>query len=62
MIVKLLRDAKIRHSAGEIVKVSPEEAFYLLSLGSAVAVEEPKAEPVKAETKEPTKKPKGNKK
>ena len=47
MTVRLLRDAKIRHSAGEIVTVSPEEAFYLVSLGSAVEVED---KPAKVET------------
>lgn len=36
MIVKLLRDARIKHYAGEIVKVSPAEGAFLLSIGSAV--------------------------
>ena len=36
--VKLLRDAKIKHSAGEIVSVSPAECHFLTSLGSAVIV------------------------
>jgi len=43
MKVRLLRDAKIKHNAGEIVNVSPDEAFYLCSLGSAVEVKEPTA-------------------
>jgi hypothetical protein len=55
MKVRLLRDAKIKHTAGEIVNVSPEEAFYLCSLGSAVEViEKPTAataEPKKPNTK-----------
>ena len=38
MKVKLLRDAKIRHAAGEIVEVSPAECQFLTSLGSAVIV------------------------
>lgn len=54
MKVRLLRDAKIKHNAGEIVNVSPDEAFYLCSLGSAVEVKEPTA--ATAEPKE-TKKP-----
>ncbi len=39
MKVKLLRDAKIRHAAGEIVEVSPAECQFLTSLGSAVIVD-----------------------
>lgn len=59
MKVKLLRDAKIRHAAGEIVEVSPAECQYLTSLGSAVIVgaapakakEEPKAKVTTKTTK-----------
>ena len=40
MKVKLLRAARIRHEAGEIVEVSPAEAGFLLSTGSAVEVHE----------------------
>lgn len=51
MTVKLLRDARITHKAGEVVEVSPAEAGFLLEVGSAVSVkaEEPeeKAEPKK---------------
>jgi hypothetical protein len=47
MQVKLLRDARIPHKAGEIVEVSPELAEYLISLESAEAVE---AEPPKKKT------------
>lgn len=36
MCVRLLRDARIRHNAGEIVEVSPAEAAFLTSVGSAV--------------------------
>lgn len=36
MRVRLLRDARIRHSAGETVEVSPAEAAFLTSVGSAV--------------------------
>jgi len=40
MKVKLLRAARIRHEAGEIVEVSPAEAGFLLSTGSAERVTE----------------------
>ena len=56
MKVKLIRAARIRHEAGEIVEVSPAEAGFLLSTGSAVAVAEaPKA---KRETPEEKAEPK----
>ena len=49
MIIKLLRDARIKHKAGEIVTVTPEEAAFLLSINSAVEVaNEPK--PAKKKT------------
>ena len=58
MIVKLLRDARINHKAGEIVEVSPAECQFLTSVGSAVeiAVKAPATietpeEPAKVETK-----------
>lgn len=50
--VKLLRPARVRHEAGETVKVSPAEADFLVSVGSAKRL--------KAETEgpnEPEKKP-----
>lgn len=37
MKVKLLRDSRINHSAGEIIEVSPEQGAFLLSVGSAIA-------------------------
>ena len=40
MKVKLIRAARIRHEAGEIVEVSPAEAGFLLSTGSAERVAE----------------------
>ena len=50
MKLKLLRAARIRHEAGEIVEVSPAEAGFLLSTKSAVRIAE---EPVtKRETPE----------
>lgn len=36
MKVKLTRDSRIAHKAGEIVEVSPEQAQFLLAVGSAV--------------------------
>ena len=38
MKIKLLRAARIRHEAGEIVEVSPAEAGFLISTGSAEAL------------------------
>ena len=40
MKLKLIRAARIRHNAGEIVEVSPAEAGFLLSTGSAVPVKD----------------------
>ena len=40
MKLKLLRAARIRHEAGEIVEVSPAEAGFLISTNSAVQVAE----------------------
>lgn len=40
MRVKLLRQSRITHKAGEIVEVSPAEAKSLISLGSAVEIVE----------------------
>lgn len=46
MKVRLLRDSRITHKAGEIVDVSPAELHFLVSVGSAVevAVNPPEAE------------------
>ena len=38
MKVRLLRAARITHNAGEIVEVSPDQAAFLLSVGSAESV------------------------
>jgi hypothetical protein len=43
MKVRLIRDAKVSHKAGEIVDVSPAEANYLLSVKSAEVVKTRKA-------------------
>lgn len=46
MQIKLLRDSKIKHKAGEVVNASPAECKFLISVGSAVVV----SEAVKKET------------
>ena len=58
MKVRLLRDARITHKAGEIVEVSPTEFQFLVSVGSAVEVAvkplekvETPEEPIKVEKK-----------
>lgn len=57
MKVRLLRVARITHNAGEIVEVSPAEAAFLLSVGSAEPVEAAvKETPEKATTKTTRKK------
>lgn len=61
MKVKLLRDARINHKAGEIVEVSPAEFQFLCSVGSAVevveiAVKEPVAETAEKKVEKKTKK------
>ena len=56
MKIRLLRAARIRHNAGDIVEVSQAEAGFLLSTGSAaVFAEEP---PKKRETPEEKTEPK----
>lgn len=44
MKVRLIRAARIRHNAGEIVEVSPAEAGFLISTGSAEACMPPARE------------------
>jgi ribosomal protein L9 len=47
MKVKLLRDSKILHKAGEIVEVSPAEAYFLISVQSAIEVRAEKEKAVR---------------
>ena len=54
MKVKLLRDARINHKAGETVEVSSAEAQFLLSVGSAVECRAEVAEATPAETPKTT--------
>lgn len=68
MRIKLLKDARIWHKAGEILEVSPEERHFLVSTEGAVevdAVKTPAAKPtevpekpIKAETPEKKEQPK----
>ena len=67
MKVQLTRAARIRHEAGEIVEVSPAEAGFLFSTGSAVqTTETPVKEvpekhiPVSAEMPDGAETPEGN--
>jgi hypothetical protein len=56
MLVKLLRDSKVIHKAGEIVEVSPAEYGFLLSVGSAEPVESTEDKPAEKPTKRTSKK------
>ena len=51
MKVKLLKVARIRHNAGEIVEVNPEEYRFLRGVGAAVPVVETKETPKKGNKK-----------
>lgn len=42
MKIQLIKDARIKHKAGEIVEVSSAEYRFLLSVGAAKRVETPK--------------------
>lgn len=57
MKIRLLKPARITMNAGEIVEVSPDQARFLLSVGSAEIVRPEKKEtPEKAATKTTRKK------
>jgi hypothetical protein len=47
MKVKLLKDARIRHYEGEIVEVSPEEGFFLVTTSGAIEVDAVKTDVAK---------------
>lgn len=51
MKVRLLRPARINMNAGDVVDVSPAQANFLLSVGSATPVKEQKEAEPKKETK-----------
>lgn len=56
MKIKLLRDSRINHKAGEVVDASPTQCDFLISVGSAVKVSEAveKVETATAEEKKTT--------
>lgn len=58
MKVKLLRDSRINHQAGEIVEVSPAQGAFLLSVGSATQVVEKATKEVEAVAEKAVKAPK----
>ena len=49
MYIRLLRDSRINHLAGEIVEVSSAQAEFLLSVGSAAKVETVETADIKVE-------------
>lgn len=55
MLVKLIRDSRISHKAGDIVDVDPAHAAFLIEVGSAVPETVKKDTEAKAEP-EPKKK------
>lgn len=58
MRVKLLRDSRINHLAGEIVEVSSAQGEFLLSVGSAIPVAETASINVEAVVEKAVKAPK----
>ena len=54
MKIKLIRDSRIKHRAGEVVEASPAEAHFLISVGSAVECRAEVAEATPAETPKTT--------
>ena len=61
MKVKLIRDSRINHAAGEVVEVSPAEAEFLLSVGSAAPVVETASIAVEEVAEKAVKAPKATK-
>lgn len=51
MKIKLLRDSRILHKAGEVVEASPAEAAHLLSINSAIKAETETKEAPKPKTR-----------
>lgn len=51
MKIRLLKDARIKHYAGETVEVSPAEAAFLLSVNAAIAAKTSSPAQKKATTK-----------
>lgn len=63
MKIRLLRDSRIWHKAGEVVEASPAECSFLISTGSAVKFSEAvkNVEKVTADEKKITKRTTKNK-
>lgn len=51
MKIRLTRDARIQHRAGEVVEASPAEAGFLISVGSAIPVKAEAGTDTEAEQK-----------
>lgn len=62
MLVKLLKDAKVKHHAGEIVEVSPDEFVFLTSTRCAIAAPKEKPEEEQPAEEQPAKATKGSRK
>lgn len=58
MKVKLLRDSRINHQAGETVEVSSAQAEFLISVGSAAPIAEKATKEVEAVAEKAVKAPK----
>ena len=58
MKIKLLRDSRINHQAGETVEVSSAQAEFLISVGSAAPVVEKATKEVEAVAEKAVKAPK----
>ena len=58
MKVKLLRDSRINHQAGETVEVSFAQAEFLISVGSAAPIAEKATKEVEAVAEKAVKAPK----
>jgi len=56
MKVRLLRPARINHNAGEVLEISPAQAAFLLSVGSAEVVRTEKRETPEKPAKTTTRK------
>ena len=56
MRIRLIKAARINHSAGEIVEVDPAQAAFLLSVGAAVVEKAEKRETVTPKKTEQRKK------
>ena len=57
MKIRLTRDSRINHAAGELVDVSPATADFLLSVGSAELLAETATKEVKAVAEKAVKAP-----